>query len=461
MKKVLSLVLAVMLVFGMSATAFAAAFVFSSTAEEVGDTNDYKDLGTYAPGNNGSYELTVTEAFTAAGTGTVAGVPSGALNGKLTGITAEAKDNTTTTEATVKFTVAAGTANGTYEGRIVFGDLTLFASVTVDDGSSSGLYTTVPSGWRISGFSNDVGATWSPATSIAIGEEKDELPITAEMFTWEVKQTNGKYEDATGPELATLAPNAKLRSSHLSNVGVRRVYQKGTANTIASVELKDSKSLVEVKTVKYYVKTGNTDIELKLALTFKSKSSDIVIANYSWTMANSEEFIEEGQNQAYSYGHVFQKAEATVRDVEFEGDEDGIVYATKTVVKGQKYYFNVDSEISNADAQIIAENPEVDSIYTVHQVNMANATIEFRDLDREYFVYDGAGNLLGTTKDKKLALASKYILTTARVDFGGTGVEESEAPTSEPDPSTDVEAPPMGGGEVEAPVNNYNPNTGL
>ncbi|MGI6403634.1 MAG: hypothetical protein ACOX0K_05305 [Oscillospiraceae bacterium] len=275
------------------------------------------------------------------------------------------------------------------------------------------------------------------------------------MFTWE-KKVNGQWKDA---DLAAdgIKADARLTSSQLANVGVRRVYQKGTANTIKSVELKDSKSEVEVKTVKYYAKTGSTDVELKIALTFKSKTSDIVVANYSFTMENATETIEKGQNQAYSYGNYILKAEDTVRDVEFEGDIGGIVFATKTVVKGQKYYFNVDSELSDDDAKIVADNPEVDSIYTVYQVNMANATVQFKNLDREFFVYDGDGKLLGTTKDKKLPLASKYILTTAKVDFGGEE-EPVQEPVEEP---TEPEAPPMGGGEVEAPVNNYNPNTGL
>ncbi|HHY52622.1 MAG TPA: hypothetical protein GX499_05180, partial [Clostridiales bacterium] len=286
-------------------------------------------------------------------------------------------------------------------------------------------------------------------------DKTDELKITADMFTWEYKGT--EYTSAADLEDANVDPKASLRSSHLKDVGVRRVYQKGTSGTIKSVELKDSKSLVEVKTVEYFPKTGSTDVELKLALTYRSKTSDRLEYYYDFKMENDTETIEEGQNAAYSYGHIVQKAEATVRNVEFQGDEDGIVYATKTVVKGQKYYFNVTSKISSEDAEIIAENPEVDSIYTVYQNNMANATVEFKNLDREFFVYNGEGKLLGTTKDKKLPLASKYILTTAKVDFGGEE-EPVEEPVEEP---TEPEAPPMGGGEVVETPNTYNPNTGL
>jgi len=209
--------------------------------------------------------------------------------------------------------------------------------------------------------------------------------------------------------------------------------------------------------VKFYTKTSDTDVELKVALTFKGSTKDAPEYSYSFTIENDEEIIEEGQTEAASYGNIYLKADATVRNVEFQGDEDEIVFATKTVVKGQKYYFNVDTDLSDTDKDIIENNPEVDSIYTVYQNNMANATVQFKNLDREFFVYDGNGKLLGTTKDKKLPLASKYILTTAKVDFGGA----EEEPTEEAPAVEEPEAPPMGGGEVVETPKTYNPNTGL
>jgi hypothetical protein len=312
----------------------------------------------------------------------------------------------------------------------------------------------IDSKWEITGFAETL-PTWK-ATGDDLDEANEEsfLPITPAMFTWKWK---GK---GAAPGAAPDA-NGKIRSSQLSKIGVRKVYQKGTANTIRDIVLQDAKgdnhARVRVRTVKFYTLTKDTDVELKLALTFKGSTSGAPEYEYSFTIGNSKEIIEEGQTEAYSFGNIYLEADATVRNVQFQGDEDEHVFATKTVVKGQKYYFNVSTDLTSSDEQIIADNPEVDSIYNVYQTNMANATVQFKNLDREFFVYDADGKLLGTTKDSKLPLASKYILTTAKVDFGGEEVPVQE-PIEEP---TEPEAPPMGGGEVEAPVNNYNPNTGL
>ena len=454
MKKVLSLVLAVMMAVGMSTAAFAASALPSGgttitvSADLVqGGSYEY-DSGTIAA-TAGALTLDTT-ASTAAG------------------LFSSATASTSATKATVKLKVKPNADLGAIGALVlVFNDDASPAETLTVNFSGSILDDQVPTGWKITGFNTTDGpGAWSLSQSqITDGSDginkTDYLPITADMFTWEYKST--KYTTTTDLVAAGISATATLRSSQLSNVGVRKVYQKGTSGTIRDVDLQDSDSRVRVRTTKFYAKTGDTDVELKLGLTYKSKTSDDLVYEYSFNMVNSEETIEEGQIEAYSYGPVYQKAEATVRDVVFEGDEDGIVFATKTVVKGQKYYFNVDSDLSDSDAKIIADNPEVDSIYTVYQVNMANATVQFKDLDREYYVYNAEGKLLGTTKDSKLALASKYILTTAKVNLAGEEepvdeASESEAPAPE---ASEVEAPPMGGGEVvETPTNNYNPNTG-
>ncbi len=317
--------------------------------------------------------------------------------------------------------------------------------------------TKVPTKYEITGFSDEAQSIWDDAADdFAIevtGDHKFELPLTPEMFTWKDKTNKDVESDTIIEEIKDM----DIRSSQLSKVGVRRVYQKNTANTIRDVELRDSEPDVRIRTVQFYTKTGDTDVALKLALTFKGSTKDAPEVELNFTIANSEEVIEEGQNEASSYGHVYLKADATVRNVVFQGDEDEHVFATKTVIKGQKYYFNVSTDLIGDDSKIIADNPEVDSIYNVYQTNMVNATVQFKNLDREFFVYNGEGKLLGTTKDSKLPLAKKYILTTAKVNFGGEE-EPVEEPVEEP---TEPEAPPMGGGVVEAPVNNYNPNTGL
>ena len=451
MKKVLSLVLALMMVVGMSTVAFAAAGKISAT-----DTITV-DIGTLAPGE--------TAIFTA-----------DLSTGKTT--TAGALDAPTLTDDQAKIfsSVAAELLTGdkvkvtlkiksdaplgaisTDDGKLTFKDSTTPDPVDVIINlTGKVLYKTVPSGWKITGFNTTDDINWTPTgDDLSKANMSAYLPITAQLFTWKDKAGN-TYDSADDLIAVGIAPDATVRSSQLNDVGIRRVYQKNTTNTIRDVELRTSDSDVRVRTVKFYTKTSDTDVELKVALTFKGSAKNAPEYEFNFTIANDEELIEEGQTEAYSYGNIYLKADATVRNVTFQGDEDEIVFATKTVVKGQKYYFNVDTDLSDADKEIIENNPEVDSIYTVYQNNMANATVEFKNLDREFFVYDGNGKLLGTTKDKKLPLASKYILTTAKVDFGG-----EEEPTEEAPEVEEPEAPPMGGGEVVEAPNTYNPNTGL
>lgn len=469
MKKVLSLVLAVMLAVGMSTAAFAAitmpatpAGISISDDVVIGEQNaiefDYTIMSIDATAAAGDVLTSASSTLPGAGTNAILKIIKAATSSTMG--TARV---TFTPSATAAGPIASGADAITFTGT---NDLVLtFTGNYVANGTTPvipGAADKVPASWKITGFNENWKGTWAPkAKKIVDGadgiDQKDLLPIEASMFNWEYKKGGTTYK-VTDVTAEGVAADAKLRSSQLSNVGVRRVYQKGTNGTIRDVTLMDSDSEVRVRTVKFYTKTGDTDVELKLGLTFKSKTSDELVYEYSFNMENREELIEEGQNECVSYGAVFQKADATVRDVTFEGDEDGIVFATKTVVKGQKYYFNVDSELSDDDAKIVADNPEVDSIYTVYSVNMANATVKFKNLDREFFVYDSEGKLLGTTKDSKLPLAKKYILTTAKVDFGGADEEPVEEPTVE-EPA-DVDAPPMGGGEVP-PSNNYNPNTGL
>lgn len=458
MKKVLSLVLALMMVVGMSTVAFAATGDVSGTGTaaavavkvEQGATETViVTIPQYVELANGTTDIIASNA-------SATGLPYGVTLGTVKVLSDGSQKIGTpyfsqkisieliaAADAPVVSAKAATVATGTTGTNT---SISIPLNVTVAEPTvtppTPGPVTTVPTSDKITGFAP--GAAFVTPAALSAANQESKLKITADMFTWE----SGTKYDAS----------AKMRASHLKDIGVRRVYQKGTANTIRDVELRTSDFDVRVRTVKFYTLTKETDVELKVALTYKGSTKGAPEYEYNFTIANDEELIEEGQTEAYSFGNVYLKADATVRNVTFQGDEDGIVYATKTVVKGQKYYFNVDTDLSDADKEIIENNPEVDSIYTVYQNNMANATVQFKNLDREFFVYDGEGKLLGTTKDSKLPLAKKYILTTAKVNFGGAEEEPVEEPVEEP---TEPEAPPMGGGEVEAPVNNYNPNTGL
>ena len=441
MKKVLSLVLALMMVVGMSTVAFAALVDTETATVTIGTVKQGDAVG---GGLDGLIALTAGAATADA----KLSVSTGSAKALFSSASVTLKNGET--NAIFEGKIAADATVGAVNGTLVFVDnngktLTITVNGEIEEAKTvdpdPADPTIVPTSDKITGFAT--GAAFVTPAALSAANQESKLKITADMFTW---KSGTKYD-----------ASAKMRASHLKDIGVRRVYQKGTANTIRDVELRTSDFDVRVRTVKFYTLTKETDVELKVALTYKGSAKDAPEYEYNFTIANDEELIEEGQTEAYSFGNVYLKADATVRNVVFQGDEDEIVFATKTVVKGQKYYFNVSSELEKSDEQIIADNPEVDSIYNVYQNNMANATVQFKNLDREFFVYDGEGKLLGTTKDTKLPLASKYILTTAKVNFGGADEEPVEEPVEEP---TEPDAPPMGGGEVP-PSNNYNPNTGL
>ena len=444
MKKVLSLVLAVMMVVGMTTVAFAAAGDISA---DVDYTNDVAISGKV--GDTGSFTIGLG-AETVEGTYPQALTVSADVSGVFSALTAVATNsNTIKVSYTLGAARSATAVKFTIKGEDAGSNtVTETATVTIVAPTAA---KKVPAGYKITGFVS--GYDWKPdVEDLNRADMKSHLPLVAEMFTWEYK---GEEVDLA---TAGIDGKATMTSSHLKDIGLRRSYQKGTANTIRDAKLRESDSDVRVRTVKFYVSTKETDVELKLALTYKGSTKNAPEYTYDFTIENVKELIEEDQFEVYSNGNIYLEADATVRNVEFQGDDDENVFATKTVVKGQKYYFNVTDELESEDEKMIADNPEIDSIYNVYAVNMANATVQFKNLDREFFVYDTEGKLLGTTKDSKLPLARKYVLTTAKVDFGGADEEPVEEPTVE-EPA-DVDAPPMGGGEVP-PSNNYNPNTGL
>jgi|GEM_PF-1226260 len=463
MKKVLSFVLALMMVVGMSTVAFAdAGDVANPDSESVGAISV-----TVAPGKTEKKNVNLPGKVTVelgadlaalSGTVTPTGAPSDVTITAKALNTGAVIDNSKMYAKVIEVSFAAAPDAKNFSDKIYLdikfgsgtGSIVIPVNLTVgaaeEEETSTGGY--VDAKYKIVGFNPDFNKNknWTPDGELSEANQSSILRITPDMFKWEDK--DGK----------TVAPkaNEKIRASQLKDIGVRRVYQKGTANTIRDVELRTSEPDVRVRTVKFYPLTKETDVELKVALTYKGSTKNAPEYEFNFTIENDKEIIEEGQTEAASYGNIYLEADATVRNVTFQGDEDEIVFATKTVVKGQKYYFNVTSELEKEDEQIIADNPEVDSIYTVYQNNMANATVQFKNLDREFFVYNEDGKLLGTTKDSKLPLAKKYILTTAKVDFGG-----EEEPTEEAPEVEEPEAPPMGGGEVVETPNTYNPNTGL
>ncbi len=286
------------------------------------------------------------------------------------------------------------------------------------------------------------------------------ITLTAQMFGW-----------ATAGEVDVFS------SSQMSEFGLRKLYQRNTSGTLRSAELVPSDSKIDIRMVEYYAKTGSTDMELTLGLTWKGKVIDGAEWSINVTIDNDEEFIDEGQEYVDFSPHTRYTAEGTVRNLTFNIDQGEIVTATKTVLNGQKYFIRAHNTMTSDDNAMLDKYPEIDTIYNLLQVNMNNSQIQF-DTDEEYHVYNADKDYLGTTKEalnvagKEFAISSslaafpyssKFYLCTKQVDFGvgAAGEVPSDAPAAIPGaPVVDPANPPSGGDGVAAPIVNYNPNTG-
>lgn len=517
MKKVLSLVLAVMMVIGMSSVAFAA---LPADGDDLA-TGDY--VWTNAGGT-----AAVKPAFTAAGAATAKADGTFEIkltttslyqiyNGSATAFAPAVWDTIPTTmEVDVLPYVSGGylyltkgTDNYNYPGfvptKAVYkaGDITLTFKAPSD--LAAGRYTITAAtdftvdfdfGYdmtssvnlaaagaifdttRVTGGNTSTGGgTTTPAGSIPTGLEiagisdnwTKYLVWTAadlstyctveEGLTTKAPLVAGMFiwEDKDGNVVSPVGKDWEkktVRSSQLKNVDVRKTNPVANNGTVKSAKI--SGTDLEIKTVDYFLKCGKTDVAFDLALTYKSKSSDDKFrANF--TIANAKVLLEDGQETVETTDPIYVQADVSLRNVEMYLGEG--LYVTKSFGKDQKAYAHVSLELSAGDEQLFMKYPELSDVYTLYTVGVDSANVKVRfDTPETYFVYDKNFAIIGTTADKNLPFSDKYYLTTKKVDLAGDA--DVEEPTSEAKPPVDTDNTNTGGGAVVGGSNNYNPNTG-
>lgn len=257
-----------------------------------------------------------------------------------------------------------------------------------------------------------------------------------------------------------VAAPSTMTLSNLTGVSAKITWKKG-GEYFNAPELKyDAKAgtcYVELKSKKGITVTSDKDIEGTLNVTYKSGKLDDGIGIAGIVRNTDENTYDQDsvwvKKNQYIYAQEFIKA----MEVNFENDE-AIGYLT--VFSGKKYYWLIESDIQTADEAIMAKYDTIENVYHSYyssNVNVGSTYVKF-DLDEKYYVYNQDGKYLGMS-DEKVALASIYYLSTAKIEMGDAVA--SEAPASEaPTAPADGTQNPAGGGD-DAPANaNNNPGTG-
>jgi len=378
MKKVLSLVLAAAMTFGMSAVAFAAqvdssaSLGFSGTIRPTGSAGTGSSV--WAIHNDGSVNLTMTN-----GDNVLAGT---------------------------KFTIDV---YGLDNAGIALNDAKT-KYVQVVDKDNIGTYN------RTSDFSRNK-ITVKKSVTKGGGLFKDP-ELKNDTYTFDTK-------DVTHPD--------------------------GTAVKFNIVRLQ-----VEFKDPIVSVKEQEFDFKVYLAKSgSKITDSEISVTGYQ---ENEKITVDEDDEVNLSDGQ-YAKAESYTKGILV--DTGNGLFIRTNMFEGQKYYAKSEqNEPSNADEDILAKYPEIESIYTLYTINMKSASnVVTFDIDDKYYAYNQDGKYIGMTTDK-LPMASKYYLATKKIDMDNGDVSEAPDDTEGTTPvDVDNESPSTGGDDVAVNVND-NPGTG-
>jgi hypothetical protein len=463
MKKVLSLVLALVLVLGMSTMAFSNAYQANLT-------------GTITAGDDFKFSLLVTPKFI-----------TDVLNEDVTNFVVDA---TGAIPASGKYApiyfdgpvddVATDT-DGMESGNVWF-NFRLVTPVDVVGESrfvlnpiysadanrrvltlrtiaagGSGASRFIPNNYRVSGINSIFGIDWvnhghadgsfvgsNGGYIVLEGDSSAKFQLKPNNFTWERRDGTNSWVNATNE---IHGGDFDLRSTDLRDIGVRRTNPVRTNGTIKDVKIDGT--TVAIEAVKFFVNRDNGGIDgsMDLQLTFKNRTGGEA-RRLHFNIANVREFVSSTDDYVFLDDNVFVESDGFNRNVEMNVGHGMYVY--KNLHNGQKVYCRATLELSAGDERMFIDYKELDMIYTMHHAGVISAGtgVEFRFDSDTFFVYDAAFNLIGTTA-QRLPWSSKYYLTTAQVDLSGG---------SAGDGPSDLDAPPMGGGN--APANNYNPNTG-
>ncbi len=187
--------------------------------------------------------------------------------------------------------------------------------------------------------------------------------------------------------------------------------------------------------------------------------------NYTGIYGNAEEELEEGQDEVDASEGIIMNPSDMLRNIVVYGGND--LYATVNMSPAKNYRFYTHTEITDDDFEVMEEFAEITNVIYVNQVNMkvAGNKYAFLGLDDEFYVYNEAGKLIGTTDDD-LPFSSKYYLATSKISMSNDDEDDwdddddSSIPPAPPEIPQLPELPGISSGSDGYPIVNYNPNTG-
>jgi hypothetical protein len=217
---------------------------------------------------------------------------------------------------------------------------------------------------------------------------------------------------------------------------------------------------IEIEFVNPLVSTSSKDFELTAYLR-KAKAQSGIEYVLNGTFANLTQTVVDGDDYVYGVDYRVITADANIRKIEVELDY-GVTITTR-MTDGRKYYGHVSMDPTSADEAIMDKYPNIVEVYNLKTINLnpAGDVVRFGDDAMYAYTLDADGNLvfLGRT-NKALPYFTKYFLSTAALDLPEV-VEEPEEVVPEIDPigpGTDNAA--TGGDDVIVANVNDNPGTG-
>lgn len=222
------------------------------------------------------------------------------------------------------------------------------------------------------------------------------------------------------------------------------------------------KAYVEVSIVDDYATTKEIDFSVQVYLTKNKSRLTGSQDGVDGTFENDFTEVFEGDDYVYLGDAPVAKAQDYIRDIKVDLGQ-GVSITTK-MFDGKSYYGKVSQEIKSEDEKVLAQYPDIDTIYYLKTIGLASTgdVVAF-DLESNFYAYtqDEDGNLVyvGRTNDK-LAYYTKYFLSLKELEVEEV-LEEDGEDLLEPGEDLTEPAPDELGGDDGAPANvNDNPATG-
>lgn len=275
----------------------------------------------------------------------------------------------------------------------------------------------------------------------------------------------------TGSEL-DFTPANGMSTKELANAGVElRVGEGKNSNLIQNVSFKDqgindkNVAYIQVKLTDNFTSTSSRDFETTIYIYADKKRTQSI--KVGGTLSNSS--VEVSSSDKYIFLSPGEVLEATdsISEIEVELSNDISIF-TK-MYKGKQYYASSSIDPSNADIDLMNQHPDIEMVYHLSSAGFeaAASKVKFNISDKLY-VYDGAGNYLGTTDSgERLAFADTYYLASKEVSFqANSSSSDGDSSVDEPlppiDGDSDIDEPSSSGGsDSDIPDTGVKPTVGL